>query len=138
MNSNVRNVVWYVAAGLAVLLAIAASWNGAVISAKASVVSGPPASIGEWGVLFTTLGGSALSALVAFLSWASKTWSGRGTSFVTKWLPVLQTLLDVENGRDIAAITIDFTEGPPRVLDVAGLFNGPSPYEVAAGPQSTN
>lgn len=119
MNEGTRNRVVCCLLVVATGLALAAAWNGAVVSSRSALAESPP-TLGEWATFLGTAGGSLLSLLTAGLTWFSKHWKTEIPTFVNRWLPVLQTMLDVQSGREIAVITISFVDGKsPAVLHVA-------------------
>lgn len=120
MKAKTRDVVFWVAVGLAVLLGLSTAWNAAIVSTKASAAEVPP-TVSEWGSVLTVGGGSVLSTIVAVFTWASQYWSGQRQSFFVKWLPVLETMLDVESGKSVDEVVIRFGDGSERTLKLGPI-----------------
>ncbi len=116
-----KNLLFYAAITIAVALLPLAAWNGAIVSAQSSQVSAAPPTIGEWSMFLGTAGGSMLSGLVALATWASKYLTGKPQSVATVWLPVLQTMLSVQQGKDVGQIVVTFTDGTSQSIHIADV-----------------
>lgn len=125
--SSAKKIVFWAAVVVAVSLLPVAAWNGAVVSSKTSLTAAPPTLV-EWGAVLSPMGGSLLSGLIAFATWASKYLTGKSKSVADASLPILLAMLDFEQGEQLARIDLTFVSGKQRTLKLADVTTAHAAY----------